>query len=307
MWNAHSGDLLRSIWTGDATCIAFLLDPAAGGRLVSASNESLVTWNVDTGERPGMLNVPSERGRYNNSVVTISPDGSGFAAAPDGAIMIWDTATRRRLQTIQGYDQDVRSLAISPDGRQIASMGKWGLRLYRATSADGDVLRAARDHPDKINAIRFSAGGGNMTMVSASASMMNVRGPRGGDAFLARDPSRGYSRHGPLSRRHPARVPVQLPGRGALGHKDGPQSVDHCVPRLRCLLLARRVQGRAADVCRPDPRLGPGRGNVRPDPSAAGGGGGSAGRVRLRIRRVRARQPHSDVVRLDYPGLEDVS
>ncbi|KLU84065.1 hypothetical protein MAPG_03110 [Magnaporthiopsis poae ATCC 64411] len=173
VWNAHSGSLICSIETRDATWIAFLPDPAVGGRLVSASNESLVTWSIDTVQRLGVLNVPSEHGHYNDSVVTISPDGSRFAAAPDGAIMTWDTATRRRLQTIQGYDQDVRSLAISPDGRQIASIGKWGLRLYRATSADGDLLRAARDHPEKINAVRVSAGGGD-TMVSASASTINV-------------------------------------------------------------------------------------------------------------------------------------
>ncbi|KAL8371663.1 hypothetical protein RB595_001454 [Gaeumannomyces hyphopodioides] len=180
VWNAHSGSLLRTVSTGVDTWVAFSPDPA-GGRLVSASTQSLMTWDADTGDLLGALNVPSKHDRY--VAVAVSPDGSRFAAAPDEAIITWDTATRRRLQTIQGYDHKVRCLAISPDGRQLASLGRRGLRLYRAASADGDVLAAARDHPERIGAIRVSAGGA--TMVSASESAINVW-DLGGDACRPR-------------------------------------------------------------------------------------------------------------------------
>ncbi|KAF3073070.1 hypothetical protein CFAM422_004969 [Trichoderma lentiforme] len=169
VWNAQSGSLLRCIDTEDTTSVAFLPD-TAGSRLISASNKSLITWSAETGERLGMLDVPSEEDPY--SAMALSADGSRFVVAPDGNIMAWDTTTRRRLQTICGYDQHIQSLIFSPDGSQIASVSEWGLRLYRITSTDGEVFRAARDHPDKINLIRISANGN--TMASASTSMMNI-------------------------------------------------------------------------------------------------------------------------------------
>lgn len=169
VWNAQSGVLLRCINSKDTSSVAFLPD-TADSRLISASNRTLITWSVKTGERLGMLDVPSEEDAY--SAMALSADGSRFVVAPDGNIMVWDTTTRRRLQTIWGYDQHIKALIFSPDGSQIASISKWGLRLYRITSTDGEVFQAARDHPDKINLIRISADGN--TMASASTSMMNI-------------------------------------------------------------------------------------------------------------------------------------
>ncbi|KAH6849626.1 quinon protein alcohol dehydrogenase-like superfamily [Chaetomium sp. MPI-CAGE-AT-0009] len=174
IWNARSGSQLRCISNVEVTLVAFSPVSSAGGELISASNESLITWSVETGERIGMLNVPSEHDPY--SAVGLSADGRYFAAAPEGTIVTWETATRRRLQTLEGYDRRVRSLVFSPDGRQLATIGAWGLRLYRAAaSTDGGLLRAARDHPEKISIMQVSsASSGGAIMVSASASTMKI-------------------------------------------------------------------------------------------------------------------------------------
>jgi WD40 repeat protein len=173
IWNAGSGSQLRCISNVEATLVAFSPESSAGGKLISVSNESLVTWSTETGERLGMLDVLSEHDVY--SAAALSIDGRYFAAAPEGTITTWDTATRRRLQTLQGYDKRVRSLVFSPDGRQLATMGAWGLRLYRAAAAtDGGVLRATRDHPDKISILRLAPGGGGTIMLSASASTIKI-------------------------------------------------------------------------------------------------------------------------------------
>ncbi len=181
IWNANSGSQLRCVGNVEATLVAFSPESSAGGKFISASNESLVTWSTETGERLGMLDVPSEHDAY--SSVALSIDGRRFAAAPEDTIVIWDTATRRRLQTLQDYDRHVQSLVFSPDGHQLASIGAWGLRLYRAASStDGHVLRAARDHPDRVNLIKVSANGCGTTMVSASASTMKIWDLAGGRA-----------------------------------------------------------------------------------------------------------------------------
>jgi WD40 repeat protein len=174
IWNARSGSQLRCISNVEVTLVAFSPVSSAGSELISASNESLITWGVETGERISMLNVPSAHDPY--SAVGLSIDGRYFTAAPEGTIITWETATRRRLQTLEGYDRQVRSLVFSPDGRQLATIGAWGLRLYRAAaSTDGGLLRAARDHPDKISIMRVSsASGGGATMASASASTMKI-------------------------------------------------------------------------------------------------------------------------------------
>ncbi|EJT73024.1 hypothetical protein GGTG_09875 [Gaeumannomyces tritici R3-111a-1] len=176
IWNAESGRQLCYISGVKATLVAFSPESSAGIKLISASNESLITWSTGAGERLGMLDVPSEHDPY--SAVALSIDGRYFTASPGGTIKTWDTVTRRRLQTLEGYDRHVRSLVFSPDGRQLATIGAWGLRLYRAAaSTDGGVFQATRDHPGKISIIRVSGGGGTTTtttMVSASASTMKI-------------------------------------------------------------------------------------------------------------------------------------
>src|SRR2546421_594499 len=44
----------------------------------------------------------------------------------DGAVMLWDVATRRLIARLTGHDGPVNDVAVSPDGSLIASSGQDG-------------------------------------------------------------------------------------------------------------------------------------------------------------------------------------
>ena len=59
-----------------------------------------------------------------------------FSASQDRTIKIWDVATSRLLETVKGHGDLIFSLALSPDGRRLASAGGsvvriWDLDAYR--------------------------------------------------------------------------------------------------------------------------------------------------------------------------------
>ena len=54
-----------------------------------------------------------------------SPDGSRIISVTlDETIQLWDAANGKRLDSIQGTDHAVRGLALSPDGRSLATFGE---------------------------------------------------------------------------------------------------------------------------------------------------------------------------------------
>ena len=46
-----------------------------------------------------------------------------FSASQDRTIKIWDVATSRLIGTLKGHGDLIYSLALSPDGRRLASAG----------------------------------------------------------------------------------------------------------------------------------------------------------------------------------------
>ena len=55
------------------------------------------------------------------SAITGAPDGQTFATAGDTTLLLWDAGTREVLARFRGHLDEVKSVAISPDGRMLAS------------------------------------------------------------------------------------------------------------------------------------------------------------------------------------------
>src|SRR5262249_4125770 len=58
-----------------------------------------------------------------NAVAFEPSNGRWLATADDRGIHIWETATGKELRAIYGHRGTVRDLAVSPDGRLLASAG----------------------------------------------------------------------------------------------------------------------------------------------------------------------------------------
>jgi len=119
IWEADTGKELRRCLghTGDEVYhVAFSSD---GKTLASCGADGTIRlWEVTTAKELVQF-------QYNNGIaLDFSPDGKTLAWGSGGTVHLWDLATRKELTTLQGPKGNqvmARSLAFSPDGKQLAS------------------------------------------------------------------------------------------------------------------------------------------------------------------------------------------
>src|SRR5262249_42227394 len=100
-----------------------------GRTLASHSFDGVVVlWETETGKELRRLKLSLANGlRSTRSLMALSADGKLVAlVGEDKVIHVWESATGRELHGFPTPHQVVNALAISPDGRQIASGGSPG-------------------------------------------------------------------------------------------------------------------------------------------------------------------------------------
>jgi RNA polymerase sigma factor (sigma-70 family) len=170
LWDAITGKELRVLGDkqGTVTCAGFSPD---GSVLACGCWDATVRlWEVATGRQLCRLRGHGRR----VAALAFSPDGRGlFSGSQDDTIRLWDTATGRELLQLPGQggvSQDppgpggqvqaggVHSLALSPDGKVLASGGYNGtVRYWDAVTGKETVKVQA--HSRVVQALAFSTDG----------------------------------------------------------------------------------------------------------------------------------------------------
>ena len=138
---------------------------AAGDVLISGNGgaaggvpSSIRFWNLDS--RKMMGKVTGDMLTPQGSLA-ISPDGRTVATgSPDQRIILWDTATRRKLATLEG-ESGASSLAFSPDNRLIAAGQREGI-VHLWDRISGKLLRRLEGHIGPVLTLAFTSDSGTL-------------------------------------------------------------------------------------------------------------------------------------------------
>jgi WD40 repeat protein len=103
--------------------------------------------------------------------LAVLPDGTVVSGDFRGEVRAWTVGAPSR--PLLRHDGPVWGLAVSPDGRSIASCGRD--RSVRISTAEGAVVQVFRGHRDEVSSVLFASGGD--AVVSASMDGTILRWP----------------------------------------------------------------------------------------------------------------------------------
>ena len=99
--------------------------------------------------------------------MVISPDGNTIASgSSDTTVKLWSAKDGKLIHTLQGHQNEVRSVVFSPDGNTIASASLDNtVKLWSAK--DGKLIHTLQGHQNSVWSVVFSPDGN--TIASASS------------------------------------------------------------------------------------------------------------------------------------------
>lgn len=151
-----------------------------GATLATAGYGTARLWERATGAQTRVLTA-SDEGELVASLA-YSPDGARLAAAVGSSVRVWETATWEEQPPLAGHAGDISSVAWSPAGDRLASVGDdLSLRVWDVTT--GAELYAVADHGDSVASVAWSADGGRIATCDRAGGVF-VRDAATGAALL---------------------------------------------------------------------------------------------------------------------------
>lgn len=153
LWGLTTRKVWRSLPGNHGSITAVVYAPDGALLATADTGGSIRLWSPDTGsELPGLPGDP-----LGVRALAFSVDSKQLASAglSDRGIKLWDVEGRKLASTLDGYNADAFSMAISPDGRLLAVGGADGTVMIWLLNSErpGALLQA---HQGTVIALAFS-------------------------------------------------------------------------------------------------------------------------------------------------------
>jgi mono/diheme cytochrome c family protein len=180
LWDVSDGKEL-ACWTGHKDVVTSLAFSADGKLALSGSRDQTVRlWDVANGETVHVLSG------HNAEVyaVAFARDGKqAVSGGNDKVARVWDLEKGKQTNELTGHGNAIVSVAFLPDGRHVVS----GSSQYRSPDrvvrvwdleSGGEVASSKDDYREGVEAIAFSADGGQVLLSHATAGLRLWKTPR---------------------------------------------------------------------------------------------------------------------------------
>jgi WD40 repeat protein len=152
LWDLASGACLRLV-QGDRLGVNAVALTADGHRVLSAGR-TLQVADLAGGAAPRVL---AEQAGSPPSAVALTPDGHlGVSGHLDGSLWVWNLETGNPLLDLRGQGGPLRSVAVTPDGRHLASDGRGAAVVVLWDRAAGVSLRSFTGHLGPVSSVAIT-------------------------------------------------------------------------------------------------------------------------------------------------------
>jgi WD40 repeat protein len=156
LWDLAAGKEL-AVLRGHEGPIEWLGFSPNGRRIGSLDDRSGRLWDAATGRAVAALGRPD-----GHAVAAFEPDGGRLVVGSEHQVFTSDATTGRRIAVLGNHGDRVLHLAVSPDGRRIASHGHREKTIRVWDAATGREVAALRGDLEYSGALTFSPDGSRL-------------------------------------------------------------------------------------------------------------------------------------------------
>jgi RNA polymerase sigma factor (sigma-70 family) len=168
LWEAATGREVDHPFTGNNSVRRLAFSPKGDVLAAGGYSDLIHVWEFANRRKRHTLPFPGTPNKMGINCLAFTPDGTKLAAAgigeADRAIHLWDVGTGQKVQTFQGHQGWVNTLAFFPDGKHLAS-GSEDRTICVWNVATGRAIRRWQGHAQGVSYLALFRDGKTLASV----------------------------------------------------------------------------------------------------------------------------------------------